>query len=297
MHDVIKLLSISWYFGFFGFAIGNWVSRLADIRDANHLTYTLMGSVLVLGAIGALVSLPIVSKLSKEYGSAKCLLFGGIWLCISIPPLGVGNIGLTILYPAMFSVGVAMGFTDVGMTSQAILYEKESHMNYMGLCQAFMSFGSFFGVIVGGVLAAFEVSIFIDFLIISLIGIPITLSTYSFLYDFEHEQQMEGQRLTIAAEVEPVEEEKTDSSILTISAPGEDAEVEADVDVDLSDTDKRERKHILIYLSIIGFCAQISEGTISDWSTLYFRDDLGASSGVLTVSGYAAFSLTMAIGR
>ena len=41
---------VCWYFFFLGFAIGNWISRLADIRDNNDLSYSLMGSILVCGA-------------------------------------------------------------------------------------------------------------------------------------------------------------------------------------------------------------------------------------------------------
>ena len=266
-----KLLSISWYFFFIGFAIGNWISRLADIREHNHLSYTMLGSLLVLAAIGALISLPIVSELSKRYGSAKCLLIGGLWLCLSIPPLGITN--------------VAMGFSDVSMTAQAIMLEKERHINYMGSCQACQSLGGFIGVIVGGTMAALGVSTFLDFLLISVSSLPIALCTYPFLYNNDHEQMVEAQK---GGDTEEAADAVSGGSV------GDEVTSQEAL---LSEEAKLERWHVLVYLTVMGFCAQIGEGTISDWSTLYFRDDLGVTSGVVTVSGFAAFSLMMAVGR
>lgn len=49
-------------------------------------------------------------------------------------------------------------------------------------------------------------------------------------------------------------------------------------------------------LAIIAFCIMIGEGAIADWSTIYLRDFIGSSAYVAGF-GYAAFSLTMTIGR
>lgn len=49
-------------------------------------------------------------------------------------------------------------------------------------------------------------------------------------------------------------------------------------------------------LAIIAFCIMIGEGAIADWSTIYLKDNIG-SSAYLAGFGYAAFSLTMTIGR
>jgi MFS family permease len=52
----------------------------------------------------------------------------------------------------------------------------------------------------------------------------------------------------------------------------------------------------LALLGAIAFCALLSEGAAYDWSTVYLRDSLGSSEG-LAVSAYAAFALTMTVGR
>lgn len=51
----------------------------------------------------------------------------------------------------------------------------------------------------------------------------------------------------------------------------------------------------IVLLGIIAFCAMLTEGAMSDWTAVYLRD-IGAGAG-LAASGYALFSITMAIGR
>lgn len=49
-------------------------------------------------------------------------------------------------------------------------------------------------------------------------------------------------------------------------------------------------------LGAVAFCAAVGEGAMADWSALYLRESLGTTAG-LAALGYAAFSLTMLIGR
>ncbi len=52
----------------------------------------------------------------------------------------------------------------------------------------------------------------------------------------------------------------------------------------------------LAILGAIAFCALLAEGVANDWSAVYLREALGADEG-LAAMGFAAFSLTMALGR
>jgi MFS family permease len=49
-------------------------------------------------------------------------------------------------------------------------------------------------------------------------------------------------------------------------------------------------------LGAIAFCAAVGEGAMADWSALYLRESLHTDAGTAAL-GYAAFSLTMLIGR
>lgn len=49
-------------------------------------------------------------------------------------------------------------------------------------------------------------------------------------------------------------------------------------------------------LGVIAFCSAIGEGAMADWSALYLDDHLDTGGGVAAL-GFAAFSLTMLVGR
>jgi predicted MFS family arabinose efflux permease len=49
-------------------------------------------------------------------------------------------------------------------------------------------------------------------------------------------------------------------------------------------------------LGLVAFLALLAEGAVGDWSAVYLRHDLGTSDATAAL-GYAAFSLTMAVGR
>jgi MFS family permease len=52
----------------------------------------------------------------------------------------------------------------------------------------------------------------------------------------------------------------------------------------------------LLVLSLLGLGTMLSEGAIGDWSAVYMRNNLLTSASV-AATGYAAYSLTMTIGR
>ena len=52
----------------------------------------------------------------------------------------------------------------------------------------------------------------------------------------------------------------------------------------------------LVGLGLLAFLALVAEGAVADWSAVYLYESLGTEAG-MAAAGFAAFSLTMAIGR
>ena len=52
----------------------------------------------------------------------------------------------------------------------------------------------------------------------------------------------------------------------------------------------------VLALGLLALCSVVGEGTAGNWSAIYLRDDLRTTSG-LAVSGFAAFSVAMTVGR
>jgi MFS family permease len=60
--------------------------------------------------------------------------------------------------------------------------------------------------------------------------------------------------------------------------------------------ERRRVRGTLIAIGVLGICAMIGEGSVGDWSAVYLKDNLGTSAGFAAL-GFAAFSVTMTIGR
>jgi len=60
--------------------------------------------------------------------------------------------------------------------------------------------------------------------------------------------------------------------------------------------DRRHVRRLVLALGVLGICGLVCEGAAGDWSAVYLRDNLGTSAG-LAAFGFAAFSVTMTVGR
>lgn len=52
----------------------------------------------------------------------------------------------------------------------------------------------------------------------------------------------------------------------------------------------------LLLFGLIAFCAMLTEGSMADWSSIYYKQTLTAGTGIAT-TGYTAFTLTMSLIR
>jgi fucose permease len=60
--------------------------------------------------------------------------------------------------------------------------------------------------------------------------------------------------------------------------------------------ERRRVRRAIVAIGVLGICAMVGEGSVGDWSAVYLKDSLGASAGFAAL-GFAAFSVTMTIGR
>jgi MFS family permease len=303
---------VGWYYFYLGLIMGSYIARLPDMKESYHLSNTMLGVVLIFAAIGAISSMPLVLSLNRRYGSAKTLLLGGLWVEIVIPFLGMTQFQLPLLIPSFFFIGCGMALIDVSMTAQVVIIEKKSHKNQMGVYGGTMALGNFVGVLIGGGFAALSVSIRNHFALVSLASLPLVLSSYCFLFSKEEEDSylfLDRKHMeTPAADSEEgllTEESQLDSSLHSL-LPSSSSSSSLNQSLDLTET-KSSRPgpsdhhlpakswNTLMYLCLFGFLNQICCGSISDWSVVYFHENLSASP-LERSFGFAMFSLSSAVG-
>lgn len=263
--------------------------------------HQLLGSVLVLAAIGGLVTLPVAAYVQDKMGSAKCLFFGNILLAGLMPILGISGVGLVMLYPVFFCVGIGLAFSDMAMTAQGVAVEKKLHRNKMGFFQAMLSIGNFAGVMIGGALAYLGLMPLGNFSIVASVSIPMSCWFFRFLTSHDEElllhgiaplervEDVDGYTATdgVCFElghsgvgiIDGVEDEESsgdsDETTEISNKVKSDSECEGEIlslseDTAATTTQKppqmpRATRNMLLYLSASGLCAQLGEGTIADW--------------------------------
>jgi MFS family permease len=284
-------LSVGWAYGFLGMVMGHYISRLPDLKHDFHLSNTLLGVILVFAAIGAITAMPLTLYLNKRYGSAVTLLIGSLWLDTVFPLVGLDihqGYQFASLVICFYFIGCGMAIIDVSMTSQVVVIEKKYQVNQMGIYGGTMAFGNFFGVLLGGGFAA------------------------CYLFSKDEENSFVGQEVESTAPM-PLPSEHPglllaqqgsfDSSIAPLIYPSLDQSLATSET--LSENDKQykktetpyppESRRMLVYLCTVGFLNQVCCGSISDWSVVYFHENLSASPFERSF-GFAMFALSSAIG-
>ena len=163
----------------------------------------------------------------------------------------------------------------------------------MGYCDAMNSVGGFIGAIAGGLLAHYNYTPLIHFILVTIVTTPVSVAAYFFLIGKDEEQNLVREAPVVGAN-RRIEDEENGCDF---NGPqyGENANFIAKTAGTDDSPLPPESRWYIAYLSSIGFLAELGIGTISDWSTVYFRETLGASA-LIGACAYAVFSLSMAVG-
>ncbi len=252
-------------FGIFvlnGFTSANWIARIPAIQDHIGLGEGALGLALLGTAAGSLVAMPIAGWGVGKVGSKllTILTLGG--LAATLPLMAVANSGWT-LFLVLTIFGAAFGSCDVTMNSQAVEVEHGYGRPILVSFHAGFSFGGLGGALAGGLAATLDIDPLPHFIVIGILGLVALAFLAPPLLPFV-----------------PHPKAVTD-------APKERLPLMRFI--------QRLPTRLLI-LGVVAFCCLIGEGAMADWTAVYLDDWLHTSAG-LAAGGYAAFSLTMAVGR
>jgi MFS family permease len=215
----------------------------------------------VFGSI--LFCLPIAQFLMMTFSGKIVTRFGSRKVALFALPayaICMSNLGLVRegwqLAIALFLFGIAGNLTNISINTQGVSTEKLYGRSIMASFHGGWSIAGFTGALIGMLMINFKVVPYFHFVTIILIVSTIILFNNRYL-------------LTGKSPVGPDEPRRKFFN-------------------------KPDRS--LIGLGIIGFFSMASEGTMFDWSGIYFKDVVEAPAS-LVVLGYASFMVMMASGR
>ena len=252
-------MSVVAFFVVLGMAEGVWVARIPAVKHALHLSDGLLGVALLAAPAGLVLVVLLAGRLVDAFGSSRLTRISGV--AVALLPIALGLAGnMATLMIALLAFGIAAGSLDVAMNAQAGEVERRSGRPLMTSFHACYSFGGLAGAVLGGLFASAGISPLATFLAV---GPPLAAVAAIFGHWLLRVPAGPPAPSAPAAEIRP---------------------------------GRPKTGRYLLVLGLLALCCMVGEGAAGSWSAVYLRDNLGTSAG-FAATGFAAFSITMALGR
>jgi fucose permease len=237
-----------------------WIPRIPEIKEANGLSDTQFGLVLVASSIGAVFGAQLSGRAIHRFGSRPAM-----YVSIVVVPLGVILMGLStnpwVLVIGLFTMGFGYAALDIGGNAQAIAIEKLLSKRYITSFHGMWSVGTLFATVIGASVV-YLLTPAQNLIALAVIGFGVFVFAARRLLPTDlDEHRGDG-------------EVETKSSVPWFAIAT-----------------------LPLWLMGIGSAGSfIAEGAAADWGALLLRDFMGVDKG-FNASAFATFALAMILSR
>ncbi len=154
-----------------GLLFASWLSRLPAVRDRLELSPAEIGVILLVGAAGSVISLPLTGLLVERLGTARAV---GAAVVVGLLGTVLVSIAVAIAQPvllaaSLFLTMMGVGAWDVGMNLAGADVEQAIHRAVMPRFHAGYSLGTVLGAALGAGAAALGLAVTLHLIIIVVI--------------------------------------------------------------------------------------------------------------------------------
>ncbi|MHB9295872.1 putative Inner membrane protein YbjJ [Pillotina sp. SPG140] len=251
-------VALAVFYAMYGLIFATWASRIPDIKAALNLNEALLGTLLFFIPAGQMCTMMLSGFLVSRFGSTKVILCGTALYPLILVLLGRAGTPVQ-LAAGLFLFGMAANLLNISVNTQAVALEHYYNKNMMSSFNGFWSLGGLLGGILSTVFVVIHIIPFFHFLIILALALIVILAFNRFLLrqDFKQEET-------------PVPRPKRK----LFSRPD---------------------RYILMF-GLIAFGAMACEGTMFDWSSVYFEEVIHPAQHLIRL-GYIASMVSMTGGR
>ncbi len=239
-----------------GVVFASWASRIPDIKHLLHLGNGELGTVLFAIPIGQLLMMAFSGVLVNKFGSKKMLILSEVLYAVALFCIGCSS-SVVALTTALVGFGMMANLMNIATNTQACLVEKMYGRNIMSSFHGLWSLGGFAGGIIGALFANTLLPIEAHYAVVVVLSFAILGAGLRFLVN----------DATAKAE----EEDVPKFSFKTIDP-------------------------VLFLLGLMGFAGMFCEGTVYDWSSVYFASVVKPDETFIR-AGYVAGMGAMTLGR
>lgn len=250
-------------FGLNGLVFASWAARIPSASDVLGLSDGQTGALLLVAAIGSMISLPLSGGVAARIGTANAVRVGGILSTIAASTIAGGLVAESVILTAvgLFIFGLGIGLWDVAQNLEGADVERRLMRTIMPKFHAAFSGGAFLGAVAGAGLAATGIALSTHLFGVAVLVLAISLWIPRYFlpeipHAHQHDDDASPRRNGLAAWKEP--------------------------------------RTLLIGLVVLG--AALTEGAANDWVAKATVDGLGASEAVGALM-FGVFVASMTIFR
>lgn len=251
-----KRLAVAAYYFVPGVIFASWASRIPDVKHLLHLSNGQLGTVLFAIPVGQLLMMAFSGVLVSKFGSKKMLVLAEVLYALALLCIGMST-HVFHLIAGLVAFGMMANLMNIATNTQACLVEKMYGRNIMSSFHGLWSLGGFAGGVVGALFAGTMLPISAHFGVVLAVCVLIIASGLKFL---------------VNDELAKAEEEDVPSFSFKTIDP------------------------ILFLLGLMGFAGMFCEGTVYDWSGVYFSSVVKPDEAFVR-AGYVAGMGAMTLGR
>ncbi|HAS41421.1 MAG TPA: MFS transporter [Microscillaceae bacterium] len=260
-------IAVAAFFFVNGLLYANWTARLPELQRFLGLNNTLLGALLLVSALGAVISMPFAGWLTTRFGSDKTTPIAGLLFVCMVP--------LLVIYPNwqvasifFFLIGMSAGTLDVSMNNQAVFVERAYQKPIMSSFHAVFSIGMALGAGVGALFAKYQWTLFHHLALLALFGL-LVLGVASFFMVKQETSSRPSSEEQLTGESK---DSKRSKSFLKLPAKA------------------------VLPLGLIAFCGMTGEGAMADWSAIFMSKVVG-NTDFFSALAFGIFGVAMTIGR
>jgi MFS family permease len=249
-------VSVCAFYFVHGLIFASWASRIPDIKQALAMSDAQLGSVLLAIPVGEFVTMALAGYLVGKYGSRRMLLLATV-----IYPLALVSVGLVSsyaqLYIVLFLFGMTANLANIAVNTQAVGVERLYRRSIMGVFHGLWSCAGFVGALTGALMVALHVSPFVHFIIVYVLILGVAAIMQRSILPRDARQQ------------------RIDEAPRKIFS--------------------RPDAYVFI-IGLVAFANMVCEGTVFDWSGIYFKQVINPPENLVRL-GYIAAMSSMTAGR
>ncbi|CAM5783263.1 MFS transporter [Cellulomonas persica] len=258
-----------------GIAFSSWLARLPAVRDALDLTPAALGGVLLVGSVGALLTVTVAGIVVQRWGSRAAIVASTVVLALAYVLMGVGpGVGsVALLCVGVFLNGVSIALGNVPINVESARIERAMRRTVIPQFHAAYSIGAVVGSGLGALASRQGVSPAVHFAAVAAVAVVWRLASVRgvVLPQGPSDAPLEVVPATPQhdAATSPVQ---GDGAAGVVAASRSRRRVGSALDA------WREPRTLLI--GVVIMAAALSEGSANDWLSIAVVDGFGRTEAV-----------------